>query len=97
MIMFRLFSLSAKNKMTRSQLINSLIKKNNYRTYLEIGSNTLAQPGYYFDNGEIALKHGVDPAVDTTFKMTADEIFDKYIKMKYDIIFVDGLHIFEQT
>ncbi len=39
----------------------------------------------------------MDPAVDTTFKMTSDEFFEKHIIIKYDIIFVDGLHIFEQV
>lgn len=84
-------------KFTRSEIINSLIKKNNYKSYLEIGVNTPSQPGYNWDNIEIALKHGVDPAVNTTFKMTSDELFGRYIYMKYDLIFIDGLHLFEQV
>lgn len=98
--MFHLFNIFANNKtskMMRSDIINNLIKKNDYKTYLEIGVNTPDQPGYNWDNIQIELKHGVDPAVDTTFKMTSDEFFEKHIKMKYDIIFVDGLHIFEQS
>jgi predicted O-methyltransferase YrrM len=83
--------------MTRTQIINSLIKKNNYKSYLEIGVNTPAQPGYNWTNVQVELKHGVDPNVDTTFKMTSDDFFEKHIKQKYDIIFVDGLHIFEQA
>lgn len=95
MTVFRLLNPFANSKLTRSQLINILIKKNSYLTYLEIGVNTPAQPGYNYDNIKIELKHGVDPSVDTTFKMTSDEFFEKHITMKYDIIFVDGLHIFE--
>ncbi len=88
---------SKRNQMMRSEIINTLIKKNHYSSYLEIGVNTPAQPGYNWDNIQIEVKHGVDPNVDTTFRMTSDEFFEKYIKLKYDIIFVDGLHIFEQT
>jgi len=82
--------------MTRSEIINSYIQKYNYKTYLEIGVNTPAQPGYNWPNVNVELKHGVDPNVDTTFKMTSDEFFDKHINQNYDFIFVDGLHIFEQ-
>jgi hypothetical protein len=85
--------------MTRSQLINLLISNYGYKTYLEVGVNTPAQPGYNFDNVKINLKHGVDPAekVKATFQMTSDDFFDKHIKMKYDLIFIDGLHLFEQA
>ncbi|MDP1728622.1 MAG: class I SAM-dependent methyltransferase [archaeon] len=83
--------------MNRTEIINILIKKNNYKTYLEIGVNTPAQPGYNWDGVRIETKHGVDPSVDTTYKMTSDEFFDKHITMNYDIVFIDGLHIFEQA
>ncbi|OGF21719.1 hypothetical protein A2Y83_03285 [Candidatus Falkowbacteria bacterium RBG_13_39_14] len=85
--------------MTRSQLINIIIQHYGYKTYLEIGVNTPAQPGWNFDNIKIETKHGVDPSekVKATFKTTSDEFFDKHISMKYDIIFIDGLHLFEQV
>ncbi len=83
--------------LTRIEIINELIKKNAYKTYLEIGVNTPAQPGYSHASINIETKHGVDPAVDTTFKMTSDEFFANHIQIKYDIIFVDGLHVFEQA
>lgn len=83
--------------MNRTQIINILIKKNSYKTYLEIGVNTPAQPGYNWDGVQIETKHGVDPAVDTTYKMTSDEFFNKHINTNYDIVFVDGLHLFEQA
>lgn len=82
--------------MTRSDIINSLIQKHNYKSYLEIGVNTPAQPGYNWPQIKVDLKHGVDPEVDTTFKMTSDEFFEKHVPQKYDFIFVDGLHIFDQ-
>ena len=83
--------------MTRTELINGLIKKYNFKTYLEIGVNTQSQPGYNWVGVDIPVKHGVDPNVDTTYKLTSDEFFDNYISQKYDIIFIDGLHLFEQV
>lgn len=83
--------------MTRTEIINELIKKNNYKSYLEIGVNTPAQPGYNWVGVSAEIKHGVDPNVDTTFRMTSDEFFKNKINQKYDIIFIDGLHIFEQV
>ena len=83
--------------MTRTEIINSLIKKNNYKSYLEIGVNTPAQQGWNWVGITVETKHGVDPNVDTTYRMTSDEFFEKHINQKYDIIFVDGLHLFEQV
>lgn len=83
--------------MTRTELINSLIEKNNYKTYLEIGVNTPAQPGYNWVGVKIPIKHGVDPNVKTTYQMESDYFFKNHIEQKYDIIFIDGLHIFEQV
>jgi len=83
--------------MTRTELINNLIEKNNYKSYLEIGVNSPAQPGYNWVGVKIPVKHGVDPNVETTYQMTSDEFFDNKITQKYDIIFIDGLHIFEQV
>jgi hypothetical protein len=47
--------------MTRTEIINGLISKYNYKSYLEIGVNTPSQPGYNWIGVEIELKHGVDP------------------------------------
>jgi hypothetical protein len=83
--------------MNRTELINRLIKKYKYKSYLEIGVNTPAQPGYNWVGVEIETKHGVDPNVDTTYRMESDTFFNEHISQKYDIIFVDGLHLFEQV
>jgi len=83
--------------MTRTEIINSLIHEYNYKSYLEIGVNTPSQPGYNWIGVKIPVKHGVDPNVETTFKMTSDEFFKNHIAQKYDIIFIDGLHLFEQV
>lgn len=83
--------------MTRTEIINGLIRKNNYEDYLEIGVNTPAQPGYNWIGVAIKTKHGVDPNVDTTYQMTSDAFFENHISQRYDIVFVDGLHLFEQA
>mgnify|MGYP003643502577 FL=1 len=83
--------------MTRTDIINYLIKRHNYKSYLEIGVNTPAQPGYNWVGVEVENKHGVDPNVDTTFKVPSDEFFENHVSQMYDIVFVDGLHIFEQA
>jgi hypothetical protein len=82
--------------MTRTEIINGLIDKHGYKDYLEIGVNTPAQPGYNWVGVKAMFKHGVDPNVDTTFKMTSDDFF-KHNVLDFDIVFVDGLHIFEQA
>lgn len=82
--------------MTRTEILNIIIRKKRYKTYLEIGVNTPSQPGYSHDSIEIETKHGVDPNVDTTYKMTSDEFFAQNSN-KYDIIFIDGLHVFDQV
>lgn len=87
--------------MKRDQVINSLIKKNKYKRYLEIGIGD----GTNFKNIICDYKTNVDPFLDTLSgqgstlpinKMTSDEFF-KTTTEKFDIIFVDGLHTFEQT
>lgn len=82
--------------MTRTDIINALIDKHGYEDYLEIGVNTPSQPGYNWDGVKAMFKTGVDPNVDTTFRMTSDDFF-KHQNFYYDIVFVDGLHIFEQV
>ena len=82
--------------MTRTEIINTLIKKYGYKKYLEIGVNTPSQPGYNWTGVVCELKHGVDPNVDTTFRMTSDDFFAQN-KETYDIIFIDGLHIYKQV
>jgi hypothetical protein len=83
--------------MNRTEILNKLIQKNKFRSYLEIGVNTPNQPGYNWIGVSCETKHGVDPNVNTTYCMTSDEFFSNHISQKYDIVFVDGLHLFEQA
>ena len=94
--------------MQRYDIINALIRKNNYKNYLEIG----VRDNYCFNKIKIKDKSGVDPMYDdweiknsdnwdhskvpVKYRMTSDEYFKKH-KTKYDIIFIDGLHENEQV
>jgi hypothetical protein len=81
----------------RYHIINYLIEKYRYTRYLEIGVNS-------GDNiSKINAPHidGVDPIKlhpMTNFEMTSDEFFSQLeCSEKYDIIFIDGLHLHEQV
>lgn len=82
--------------MQRTKIINSLIEKNNYTSYLEIGFGD----GVNFQTVVCEKKIAVDP---TPFKMeeglittTSDDFFNNN-KIKYDLIFIDGLHHSDQV
>ncbi len=80
--------------MKRFDIINHLIKKHNYKTYLEIGT----QFGDCFSQIDIDFKECVDPEKrydELTHEMTSDNYFNQNTKT-FDIVFVDGLHVEEQ-
>ena len=78
-------------KHTRIDIINMLAQRINAASYLEIGCNN----NECFDRINISNKVGVDPRHGGTLRMTSDEYFSKY-NDRFDIIFVDGLHHYEQ-
>ena len=80
--------------MNRIEIINGLIKKNNYKNYLELG----VQAGHCFRAIECENKTGVDPDKGSaaTIHKLSDEFFNDN-KEKFDIIFIDGLHHAEQV
>jgi len=79
------------NSKTRLDLINFLIKKKNYKSYLEIGCHQ--DEVFSLINIE---KIGVDPMSGGNFRGTSDEFFLQNNK-KFDCIFIDGLHTYEQV
>ena len=98
--------------MTRTEVINSLIEKNNYKSYLEIG---IDNPANNFNKIKIEYKTGVDPydqklrvathwndnnkevfSKQIQYVMTSDEFFKQNSK-KFDIVFIDGLHLDHQV
>jgi SAM-dependent methyltransferase len=60
--------------------------------YLEIGCDDDAT----FDAVPLLEKTGVDPVSGGTHRMTSDEYFAQSAE-KFDLIFLDGLHTYEQT
>ena len=81
--------------MFRNEIINKIIDFKKYKNYLEIGINT----GFCFKQINCLNKTGVDPNVnclDATYHMTSDDFFAKN-NNKFDIIFIDGLHLADQV
>ena len=85
--------------MIRTDIINYLIEKYKYKSYLEIG---VQYPHSNFHKIEIESKTGVEPYPitelhDTIIKATSNEFFAELKdNEKWDIIFIDGLHTREQ-
>ena len=76
----------------RWDLIEYLIKKNNYKNYLEIGCDK----NQLFSKVNIDNKIGVDPVSGGNVRKTSDDFF-KENKSNFDIVFIDGLHTYEQV
>ena len=77
---------------SRIEIIQKIIDLKNFKNYLEIGCDQDAN----FSQINIQNKVGVDPKSGGTHRMTSD-LFFKNNKDKFDIIFLDGLHTYEQT
>lgn len=79
---------------TVADVIQGLINKHEYKSYLEIGLDD----GETFRSIECCHKAGVDPATaDGGYQMTADQFWEDMLKLKgypypFDIILVDGDH-----
>lgn len=81
--------------MWRFDIINHFINKYGYKKYLEIG----VEGGDCLRAINCQVIHGVDPASPhATFKVESDTFFQMLDKnYKYDIIFIDGLHVENQV
>ena len=76
----------------RYDIINKIIIKRNYTSYLEIG----CFKDETFNQINIKKKIGVDPVSGGNLRMTSDKFFIEN-KEKFDLIFIDGLHVYEQV
>jgi hypothetical protein len=83
--------------MKRWDIINKIIKKFNYNSYLEVGTQ---DPTSNFDKIDTPIKTSIDPFPrgPVTFTGTSDEYFKSITdNVKFDIIFIDGLHHDDQV
>ena len=76
----------------RWDLIQFIIDKYKFRSYLEIGCDK----DQCFSKININEKIGVDPISGGNIRKTSDEFFLNNNK-NFDVIFLDGLHTYEQT
>ena len=90
------------SKIQRYHIINYLIDKYKLINYLEIG----VFKGENIREVKAAHKDGVDPGAEgytppeVNYPMISDDFFkliEEYDEIKYDIIFIDGLHHAEQV
>jgi hypothetical protein len=89
------------SEIKRFDIINFLIEKYNLTNYLEIG----VFHGENIREVKAPYKNGVDPGIEgvvapeVDYPITSDKFFEliKGHDIKYDIIFIDGLHEYSQV
>ncbi len=103
----KLCYLENSKKPSRGEIINYLLSRRQKNTYyLEIG---VRNPTHNFDKIKATKKYSVDPGLEyelnpVDFRMTSDTFFNKlsnneilHNTIKFDLIFIDGLHLAEQV
>jgi predicted O-methyltransferase YrrM len=76
----------------RYEIIQETIYRKKYKNYLEIGCDN----DQLFSKINIEKKIGVDPVSGGTIRDTSDNFFKKNI-IKFDVVFIDGLHEYSQV
>lgn len=76
----------------RIALVNLLLGRISDPSYLEIGCETDS----LFNSVPCSNKTGVDPALGGNIRKTSDDFFALNTK-RFDVIFIDGLHTYEQV
>jgi predicted O-methyltransferase YrrM len=84
--------ISFEGKKKRSEIVKNILKYKNYKSYLEIGTFR----DDLFNEVECEKKIGVDPVSGGNVRKTSDDFFLDN-NDKFDLIFIDGLHHYEQT
>lgn len=80
----------------KSDIINHIIIRNDYKSYLEIGLSK----GVNFDLIQCDRKIGVDPVgvnIDGELHVVPSDEFFAYFNDPIDFVFIDGLHLKEQV
>jgi len=88
-------SLPREKEIDKTIVLNTLIEKFSYISYLEIG---LGKAEDNFDHINCKIRIGVDPdpTCNASYCLTSDDFF-RINKATFDLIFVDGLHHNEQV
>jgi predicted O-methyltransferase YrrM len=90
----KMYFLSKMNTFSRTDIINYIIEKINAERYLEIG----VENGNNFESVFCKYKLGVDPDPSSkALLIQTSNYFFAHNKVKFDVIFIDGLHIKEQV
>ena len=79
-------------KKNRLFIVQDIIQKKNYKSYLEIG----CFDDELFNHIKCEQKVGVDPVSGGTVRKTSDQFFESNTN-KFDCIFIDGLHEYHQV
>src|SRR5271168_4845465 len=77
----------------RISVVNLLLADRPNGRYLEIG----CADNVLFDAVMAADKVGVDPRRGGTHRMTSDAFFAAYAGPPFDVVFIDGLHLYPQV
>jgi hypothetical protein len=77
----------------RISIVNLLLCDRPSGRYLEIG----CADNVLFDAVMAAEKVGVDPVRGGTHRMTSDAFFAQYDGPPFDVVFIDGLHLYPQV
>ena len=80
------------NDFMRWNLINKIIQKKGFTSYLEIG----CYQDETFSKVKIEKKVGVDPISGGTLRQTSDAFFSTNRDF-FDLIFIDGHHVYDQV
>ena len=80
------------NRISRIELVQKVIDKKNFNTYLEIGTFK----DELFSKINCKTKVGVDPFSGGNVRMKSDDFFLQN-KQNFDCIFIDGLHHYYQV
>ncbi len=89
---FKRFNYNWSNYPSRFEIIQKIIDKKEYKSYLEIGCDKDSN----FQKIKIEDKIGVDPVSGGNIRLTSDVFFKTNNKF-FDCIFIDGLHVYEQA
>ena len=83
---------SFQDKKDRVEIVQNIINLKNYKSYLEIGTFK----DELFAPIKCEKKIGVDPVSGGNIRKTSDHFFAEN-KEKFDLIFIDGLHHYQQV